>query len=281
MPFTLAHAAAALPFRQTRLVFSAVIVGTFGPDLEYFVRFAPTGGFGHTLTGMFLLTLPLCLIVLWLFHKFVKLPVTSLLADSTRGRVMAALDDVPFKGVKPFVTVVLSILVGAATHIFWDSFTHPTTWLYAHWSFLHHVIYLPFLGPVGYYKVLQHASTLAGLAFLLHWYRNWRQLPTCSLQEAFPRVLPRSKAINIAVILGIIATVGALVRATIRYQLPQSPTEFEKYAAVATVTAISLLWWQFVLWGVVLSRRKAMAHPPIKTTTNPQDLLREQTHEPQ
>ena len=37
MPFTLSHAAAALPFRRTRLVMSALVFGCFAPDLEYSV----------------------------------------------------------------------------------------------------------------------------------------------------------------------------------------------------------------------------------------------------
>jgi hypothetical protein len=37
VPFTLAHGAAALPFRRFHLVFSALLVGTFAPDFEYLV----------------------------------------------------------------------------------------------------------------------------------------------------------------------------------------------------------------------------------------------------
>jgi hypothetical protein len=75
VPFTLAHGAAALPFRRLHLVFSGLLVGTFAPDFEYFLRLSPDDGFGHTLLGTFVLTLPLALLVLWLFHTFVKLPV--------------------------------------------------------------------------------------------------------------------------------------------------------------------------------------------------------------
>ena len=37
MPFTLSHAAAALPFRRTRLIKSALVIGCFAPDFEYFI----------------------------------------------------------------------------------------------------------------------------------------------------------------------------------------------------------------------------------------------------
>jgi Domain of unknown function (DUF4184) len=67
VPFTLAHGAAALPFRRLHLVFSGLLVGAFAPDFEYFLRCSPDDGFGHTLLGTFVLTLPLALLVLWLF----------------------------------------------------------------------------------------------------------------------------------------------------------------------------------------------------------------------
>ncbi|MFY9676569.1 MAG: DUF4184 family protein [Terriglobales bacterium] len=72
MPFTPAHIAAAYPFRRTRFVWSALIVGTMAPDFEYFLRMALEARHGHSFPGVFLLTLPLALVTLWLFHKFVK-----------------------------------------------------------------------------------------------------------------------------------------------------------------------------------------------------------------
>ena len=61
---------------------SAVVVGTFAPDFEYFLRLAPDGRFGHTLLGSFALTLPLALLVLWLFHTLVKVPLVQLLPEA-------------------------------------------------------------------------------------------------------------------------------------------------------------------------------------------------------
>src|SRR5262245_60819187 len=71
MPFTAAHAVAALPFRRTRLYSAAFVVGCLSPDFEYFLRLVPRGSFGHTLPGVFLLGLPLSLAVLWLFQRYV------------------------------------------------------------------------------------------------------------------------------------------------------------------------------------------------------------------
>ena len=65
MPFTIAHAAAALPLRKTRLVLSALVIGTMVPDLQYFLRMAPDDRYGHSLRGALLLSLPLGLLTLW------------------------------------------------------------------------------------------------------------------------------------------------------------------------------------------------------------------------
>ena len=87
MPFTLSHAAAALPFRRTRLIMSAVVVGCLAPDFEYFIPFAHHGGYGHTLAGAFEFDLPLGLAVLWLFHRYAKEPLAACLPEGARERI--------------------------------------------------------------------------------------------------------------------------------------------------------------------------------------------------
>lgn len=97
VPFTLSQAAAALPFRHTRLIWSAVVVGCFAPDFEYFLRLAPKGGFGHTLLGMFVLDLPVALLVVWLFHRFAKEPLYVWLPDGVRQRVELGPNTLPLR----------------------------------------------------------------------------------------------------------------------------------------------------------------------------------------
>ena len=45
MPLTIAHPAAVLPFRHSRLPISALVIGSLAPDFEYFLHlhanFAP------------------------------------------------------------------------------------------------------------------------------------------------------------------------------------------------------------------------------------------------
>ena len=176
MPFTFAHSAAALPFRRLPLVPSALVIGTFAPDFEYFLRLAPNGRLGHTLPGTFILTLPAALLVLWIFHSLVKRPATMLMPDALRNRLVNHLGDFRFGGASRFLLILASLLLGIATHLLWDSFTHAGTWLYIHWPLLRASVNLPVLGPIPCYKVFQHGSTIVGtgvvVAWLISWYRS-------------------------------------------------------------------------------------------------------------
>ena len=165
MPFTLSHAAAVLPFRR-RLIPSALVVGALAPDFEYFLRLSPADRFGHTLLGAFMFTLPVALAVLWMFQRLIKVPVVQLMPDALQRRMANHIDAFRFGPGKRFLLIIVSLLLGITTHLLWDSFTHPTTWLYYHWGFLRHPVHLPVLGWVGYYKLLQHFSTVAGLGIL-------------------------------------------------------------------------------------------------------------------
>lgn len=113
MPFTLSHAAAAWPFRRTRLVFSALIVGCFVPDIPYFLLLRAHGFNGHTLSGLFTFDLPAGLLALWLFHRYLKQASLIYLPAGFRRR----LKFVPFSFLPParLALIAGSILIGAAT----------------------------------------------------------------------------------------------------------------------------------------------------------------------
>ena len=117
VPFTPAHGAAILPFLRFGLVPSALLVGAFAPDYEYFIRLGPNGRYGHTFPGVFLLTLPLALVVLWLFHSFVKAPAVRLLPEGIQRRLGDEIREFRFGGAGTFALIVCSLLLGIATHL--------------------------------------------------------------------------------------------------------------------------------------------------------------------
>jgi hypothetical protein len=259
MPFTLAHTAAALPFRRLGLVWSALLVGTMAPDLEYFARLSPDSRFGHTLKGALLLSLPLAILTLWLFHKFVKIFVVDLLPEKIGNRVDNQ-NKFRFGGGTQFALIVISGLIGIATHLIWDSFTHSTGFFVRQWPTLREPANLSILGKIPVYKLLQHGSTVIGTCalaiWLLLWYRKVE--PQCSLTPE-RRINPRQKVL-IAVMMTSIAIIGATIRTGLARGNP--PRELPQHGiGIFVVTVISVIWWELVLCGA-FRRNGVYASPP-------------------
>ena len=85
----------------------------------------------------------------------------------------------------PWLSVLASLLAGIVTHLAWDAFTHE-----GYFRFVEARL------PVGVYlhQVLQHASTLAGSAFLAWW--GWRKLAATRPQPV-AHELPRGMRIAV------------------------------------------------------------------------------------
>jgi len=247
VPFTLAHAAAALPFRRWRLLISALVIGTLAPDFEYLLSLSPRGRFGHTLIGSVVLTLPLALLVLWIFHAFVKVPAAMLLPEAIQRRLQDHLGVFRFGGAARFLRIIASILLGVATHLLWDSFTHSTMWPYRHWSILRKPFTLPILGQLPLYKILQHGSTIGGLGilsvWLVHWYRTTQ--PSTDFRES----LPAGRKAAVISVVTTVAVVGSITRAVIGIGTPIEHFAFNRFVVQAVVTAMALVWWQLVAYG--------------------------------
>jgi hypothetical protein len=166
VPFTPAHAAAALPIsrRLPRLPLAALVVGTMAPDFEYLLRLAPRGGFGHTPLGLVVFTFPAGVLAWAAYVRLVRPAVTRLLPPG----LARALGPAPRATVG---AVALAVLVGAVSHVAWDGFTHPAGWAVARLPVL--------LSPVApgsrlaWYTLLQHASTVVGGAVVVGWALRW------------------------------------------------------------------------------------------------------------
>lgn len=165
MPFTPAHPALVLPLlrRWHRwLSATALVLGAMAPDFEYFLRLQPDGIYGHTLAGIFWLDLPLILGFAWLFHALLKAPLVQSLPQPLRARLLPLLGR-PWP-LRRLVSgpVLLGGVLGCASHIGWDWFTHDDGLVVLHWAFLRQR--LPGFGPAWpLYEFLQYVSTFVGL----------------------------------------------------------------------------------------------------------------------
>lgn len=128
MPFTFSHPAAILPAKilpRHWISLSALIAGSIVPDFEYFIRMKCLGLYSHTFWGMFWFDLPLAFVLTYVYHLLVRDTLIDNLPVFLRGRLnrYKAFDWATY--VKQNIWVVLlSLFVGIASHILWDSFTH-------------------------------------------------------------------------------------------------------------------------------------------------------------
>ncbi len=170
MPFTFSHPAVILPLTylpKKWISLTALIIGSLIPDFEYFIRMKPFSLYSHTLGGVFWFDLPLAILLAFIFHNTVR---NSLYNN------LPAFFQIRFANFKSFdwnsyfrqnwVVVIISVLIGAFSHLLWDSFTHETGYFVERYSLLSNKISLgSFTVPV--YKIMQHGSTLVGGLILL------------------------------------------------------------------------------------------------------------------
>ena len=253
MPFTLAHAAAGLPFRRCNLVWSAFFIGTFAPDIEYFVRLSDSNRDGHHFPGVITFTLPAAFVALWIFHSLVKPALVELAPEGLQRRLVPYMGAFRFGGPSRFSAILGSVLLGVSTHVIWDWFTHAHTWVYERWAWLGETLDVPLVGPWSHSKVLQYASTLTGLVALAIWFAIW-------YRKAKPVAGTRKPALNsasrVAIALGMLALPwsAAIALGLLQGHLPREFLHQRVIGRYLVILPISLLSIEVVLYGVLFSQ---------------------------
>lgn len=165
MPFTFSHPAIVLPLTfLPRKWFSltGLVIGSLTPDFEYFLRMRIKSNYSHTIDGLFWFDLPLGFLLALIFHNIVRDRLFDNLPTFFKSRFSTFKQfdwNEHFK--KNWLIVLISILIGAASHIFWDSFTHDHGYFVQTISTLQNSV--DFLGrQIPILKILQHSSTLLG-----------------------------------------------------------------------------------------------------------------------
>ncbi len=128
MPFTFSHPALVLPLSfLPRHWFSmtGLIIGSLTPDFEYFLRMKIQSDYSHTLSGLFWFDLPLGILLTFIFHNIVRNSLFDNLPSTLYTRFASFKKfDWNYYFTRNWFVVIISIIIGAASHIFWDSFTH-------------------------------------------------------------------------------------------------------------------------------------------------------------
>jgi hypothetical protein len=164
MPLTFSHPAIVLPLNylpKKWVSLTGLIAGSVAPDFEYFFRMKVSSIYSHTWLGMLWFDLPVAILISFVYHDIVKAQFISNLPAALNDRFVK---DRSFNWNQYFVqnllVVIISIIIGIVSHLFWDSFTHATGYFVQLWSMTDLVSISSFKLPL--YKLIQHTSTLIG-----------------------------------------------------------------------------------------------------------------------
>jgi hypothetical protein len=118
--------------------------------------------YSHTIDGLFWFDIPLGLLLAFIFHNIVRDSLFDNLPTILKSR-FSEFRQFDWNGYfkRSWFVVTISILIGAASHILWDSFTHDHGYFVQTIPALQNSI--NFLGgQIPILKILQHSSTLLG-----------------------------------------------------------------------------------------------------------------------
>lgn len=170
MPFPLAHPAAILPLKKKwprSLNLAALVIGSICPDSGYLWSRYHMDDYSHSLQGAFIFCLPVGLAMLAVFY-FTR----RLLAGLLPPRQRAPFVELCNQPVGPFWSILLSLVLGIATHLAWDSFTHRNGFMH-NVELLHHPLLRYGYRTLTLGQILRYVSSFLGVAFLCYYFERW------------------------------------------------------------------------------------------------------------
>jgi hypothetical protein len=163
MPFPLAHPAAVLPLRRACpriLDFPALLIGAVVPDAGYLLPGSNPGLLSHRISGIVLFSLPVGWVGYWIFRRG-----SQIMSKAARKGLRALPEEegqrAARKGLRALPEEVgrisLSLMIGASTHVLWDSITHQDGWCVERFPVLRTCV-----GGWELFDILWYASTIGG-----------------------------------------------------------------------------------------------------------------------
>lgn len=198
MPFTLSHIAAALPLARTPLIPSALAIGTMTPDLFYYLPVTIDRTTAHSWLGVVTVDLVSGLALVFLWQFLLRQPVVDHMPLWVRTRLGGGewMSTKRRHWPRLALLTIASVLLGCATHVIWDSFTHDGE--------LVHAVPVLFeqVGPLRVMKWLQHASSVLGALAIVLFVLRWKR--KAEVRDAPPTKLgTRGRAIGRIAVFGV------------------------------------------------------------------------------
>jgi hypothetical protein len=141
------------------------------PDIPYYLPVPVSAEVTHSLPGVVSVDPLLGLGVFLLWHGLLTRPILASAPKAVRARLPAqdlAMPRARLSTPRQLLLVLLSLSVGAVTHVFWDAFTHAGRWGAVHvpWLTAQH-------GVLPGYRWAQYATGLLGALVVLLWLARW------------------------------------------------------------------------------------------------------------
>lgn len=168
MPFTFSHPAYAFPLKYlnpNHFSLTGLVLGSMAPDFEYFILLEPFRNIGHSLSGLLVQAIPLCIILGLIFHYIVKESLTLHLPSlfHLNQKAFNILGEWRMNSFKAWMIFVISVTVGFISHITTDACTHTDGYFVVHFSLLREVIFI----NLPLFKILQHSLSIIGILVIL------------------------------------------------------------------------------------------------------------------
>lgn len=233
-----------MPLRRVlgrQAVLSALVIGSMTPDFWYVLPLPLTRADTHSLSGLLWFCLPVGLAVYVTYHAILKEPWLELLPDKLAARLAGCGAGQPGLPVASWLAVVVSLATGTATHLVWDALTHDGMLVDRGLPALDSPLFWIGSYEARGYSLLQHLSTVAGLAVLAMWGRNW--FAHAAIGRPTSRRLSRPAAF--AVLCTIAAAVASIFLGTLAMAWEQrtglAETRVLAKAALGQAAAIAML----------------------------------------
>ncbi len=209
---------------------------------------------GHDFPGVLLFTLPASFVMLWFFHIAIKKPMAGLLPVGMQQRLSGQTGEFKFGGVRQTLAITLSIILGIATHLAWDSFTHAYTWPWRHLVWLRSWFHVPVAGWMRGCAILQYVSTGVGLFALAVWVFLWYRNTVPVVASASP---PKFKSrVSRAVLMFAIAGALGMWRALLLASQSQTIYDWDVLVLQFSVTVVAVAFWELLFYGVITTSRE-------------------------
>jgi hypothetical protein len=243
VPFTISHAAAALPLRslgKLRLPLSALMIGSMSPDYAYFLPGDLDRVETHSLAGLFYFCWPVSIALWLLFVRVLEQPTLALLPENWSSRFPSSNREISRRAL---AIASVAVILGAITHVVWDSFTHRGTVVVNAIPALHAVAFYLDGWRIRWFLVLQLASSVAGILLLAIW--AWRLPPGQHPRPSLPAVSHATRMRAAGVLVA--ASLGLAITSTLLHADSWISSRIFHFL-IGGMTGLVLAWVSVAFW---------------------------------